>query len=518
MRLSEAKALCADLLWRACDARLYAEEIKLLAARLAACSPRITGEQNGIFLLDASGLALTGGESRFCAKILKTAAICCYTESRVGIANSAFAARVASCSGERRWHIVPPGQDAEFLAPLPVEHLPLAADLLQSLGALGITTMGLLARLSEKDLAERFGIEGVKAKNLASGIDCQHPALPSAEKSFRYSMDLGYPLESISQATFMLKPLLARLATDLKEEGLSAERLSLAFYNDGNKLEERRLDLIRPCNQARFLLEIARLSLETSPIKREFSGIQIEVPNFSPEPRIQATIPQLDEPAAEKSDVSKQKDSLRDMPDTLLLLAQKLSVRSDENIVVYAVPNDQHAPELAGIWKPVLEDSACVPELSVDEDYLHMYSGSLAGGLTLSVLRDPLPALVKIGSSHPAAIHWHGQWRTVVAIDGPEFLSGMWWDSPYCRSYYTVALEDRIWSNDISPLKQKAMSRQESRSRADTNRLPSLLSHGKRHVHDQEYNHIQASPSNVTLVQLVHDHRSNRWLINGFFD
>src|SRR3954468_24668991 len=66
MKLSEAKAACADLLWRDYDDHLYREAQKKLSRQLISCSPKVTALEPGTFLLDAHGLAYLGGEEKMC--------------------------------------------------------------------------------------------------------------------------------------------------------------------------------------------------------------------------------------------------------------------------------------------------------------------------------------------------------------------------------------------------------------------------------------------------------------------
>ena len=66
MRLSEAKAECSELALRELDRTLYLSVQRQLMSTLINCSPKITAQDLGEFLLDASGLLHMGGESKFC--------------------------------------------------------------------------------------------------------------------------------------------------------------------------------------------------------------------------------------------------------------------------------------------------------------------------------------------------------------------------------------------------------------------------------------------------------------------
>ncbi len=75
-------------------------------------------------------------------------------------------------------------------------------------------------------------------------------------------------IESLNQTLFILKSLIDRLTADLKRDGLCAEELSVSFFNEEDLFDERPIKLIAPTNSAKFLVEVIKLSLETSKLQR----------------------------------------------------------------------------------------------------------------------------------------------------------------------------------------------------------------------------------------------------------
>jgi DNA polymerase-4 len=91
----------------------------------------------------------------------------------LGVATNKLVAKVASDRDKPGGlTVVHPGEEAAFLAPLPVRALwgigPVTA---QKLAALGIETIGALARLDEATLVARFGQAGADMARRARGID-----------------------------------------------------------------------------------------------------------------------------------------------------------------------------------------------------------------------------------------------------------------------------------------------------------------------------------------------------------
>lgn len=459
MKLPEARAECADLIWRECNEKLYAQAANKLLNDLVSCSPRVSLQQPGIFLLDASGLQRLGGESKMCREILKLASRCGYVDGQVGIADSAFAALVATRCKTRRWFIVKPGTDKSFLEPLPITHLPLSGELRELLSELGIRNMGQLAQLPANMLCERFGQEGQLMHNLACGLDNHQPSLPPIEKSLEAAIEIGGPIESLNDTLFLFKSMLDRLSGELRQQALCADELLVSFYNDNDKFDERNIQLIRPSNSAKFLVEIIRLTLESKPLQREFTGLRVAVVSSCQENWEQS---QLQVNAATLME-SGDNDPMES--ETALLLLQRFRTRVGEDALVCPAASDDHFIDKAGVWVPAIKGKThalgaeaiadgliagdhstnTVSALPVNAGYVLERIGSTNGLNTSFVMKRllaPRPALVRLDQqSRPMAVTHHGQWHHVLSITAPERLSGHWWDETVRKSYYVALIE-----------------------------------------------------------------------------
>ncbi len=84
---------------------------------------------------------------RFARRLVAAARRAGY-RARVGVAEDRFTAWAAAvCAGDDPVHVVPRGGAAAFLAPLPLELLPLADEVRHMLRAAGVTTLGAFAAL-----------------------------------------------------------------------------------------------------------------------------------------------------------------------------------------------------------------------------------------------------------------------------------------------------------------------------------------------------------------------------------
>lgn len=155
----------------------------------------------------------------------------------VGIATNKLVAKIAtdvgklSSSGDQPPNaltVVPPGEEARFLAPLPVDMLwgvgPRSKERLESLG---ITTIGDLAKFPLIELAQKFGKHGYQLSKRAKGID-QRPIVierdvKSVSNEHTFQQDKGRR-EEIQEEIYRLAQKVSRR---LQEKGLKGRTIQI---------------------------------------------------------------------------------------------------------------------------------------------------------------------------------------------------------------------------------------------------------------------------------------------------
>jgi DNA polymerase-4 len=94
------------------------------------------------------------------------------TEIAVGVAGSRYVARLAArASHPGRIRRVRTGEEAAFLAPLPLDVLPVDPAITARLAAFGLDCLGAVAGLGPADLQRQFGPDGIRLHRLARGED-----------------------------------------------------------------------------------------------------------------------------------------------------------------------------------------------------------------------------------------------------------------------------------------------------------------------------------------------------------
>jgi DNA polymerase-4 len=133
----------------------------------------------------------------------------------IGIASNKLVAKIATDIGKsaiktttypNAIQIVPPGEEASFLAPLPTEILwGIGPKTASQLGKLGIHTIGNLATWPQEDLIKRFGQVGYELSRRAKGIDYREVVSQRITKSISQEFTFS---ENVSDERILRKQIL----------------------------------------------------------------------------------------------------------------------------------------------------------------------------------------------------------------------------------------------------------------------------------------------------------------------
>ena len=272
MTLPQARALVPRLLARGRDphAEKAAQEALLDAA--GRFSPRVEDAGDGLAFLDLAGLAPRSANSpeallafeRDLALDLLRAAEKDGLPARAGVASSKRAARIAA-GLPRSPVVVAPGEEARFLAPLPVERLAPELSLSVALSRWGVRTAGDLARLPAAEVGSRLGEPGRRLHEAARGLDPEPfvPRLPAL--AFTEGASLDWPVVALEPFLAFAGAALERLVRRLAAEALGCARLELSLHLEPEGCDVRAIDLPGPTRDAKTLLSLLRQSLDARP-------------------------------------------------------------------------------------------------------------------------------------------------------------------------------------------------------------------------------------------------------------
>lgn len=272
LTLPQARALCPKLVARSRDEECERAAQEALLEVSERFSPRVEDTGEGTAFLDLNGLdrLLSGRKAPSespeldLGRSLIAAAEAEGLPARVGIASSKLAARIAAGLPDSPV-VVPAGQEAELLAPLPLSRLAPEVELAETLERWGVRSIGDFAKLPEARVASRLGNRGRDLHATARGID-PRPIIPrEPPPAFHEGMTLEWPLVSLEPFLFVGRAALERLAQRLDSCGLACIRLELSLRLEPDGFQTRSIDLPAPTRDVKTLLTLVRLDLEARP-------------------------------------------------------------------------------------------------------------------------------------------------------------------------------------------------------------------------------------------------------------
>ena len=215
LRVGEALARCPALQLVPPDPGALADAGERLLGRLEDLGAAVEPVAPGAACFAADGLVrLTGGLRRLLG--LARAALPVGAGGSVGAAPGRFSAlEAAREASPAQPLVIGPGDVRDFLAPLPVDRLPLPADAVAGLHELGLRSVGQVAALPRAAALQRLGFAGLAAWRLARGEDDDplRPRRPPQplEAVFRFPEPVG-ALPALEEATRLALGELAALA------------------------------------------------------------------------------------------------------------------------------------------------------------------------------------------------------------------------------------------------------------------------------------------------------------------
>jgi len=394
---------------------------RILLETALAHSPSVEDGGPGIVYLDLRGLeALFGGEKEIARRILDTIAERGLS-GRVGVAGSRAGSRFAARSGDGIT-IIPPGRDAHRLGPAPLALLDLDPRMAARFGRWGIRTLGELADLPSRGLAERLGDEGPWLQRLARDEDPTPLRLWTPPPVFEESAQCPWGVETLDPLVDLAAGLVGILCARLSRHGFSADAFGWSCRLANRTTQEGACAPPAPLSDPDAAAALLRSSLEAHPPRAAVEEITLRARPV----RVAVAQPRFDEPS---------RPSPRQLTATLVRLGALVDARGVGSPVIL----DTHLPDAHQMTPFTLLNSSPLRG-----------EGRMRGGpkaqtriLAMHRVRPPRPVEVTLAAGIPAHLRAAGLAGRIVAGAGPWRISGDWWtDASFARDEWDVELAD----------------------------------------------------------------------------
>jgi protein ImuB len=275
-------------------------------------SPRVDARSEYQVVLDVQGLErLVGDPKAIGERLRQAAADRGFALVHVAVAGTRTAAMLLAAA-RAGVTVVPPGEEAAALAPLPLRTLNVLSEteegassqysvasrqnpesriqnpeagsarapsphVLSICARWGLRTLGELAALPAAELSERLGQDGIRWQRLARGEDTG-PLVPAPEEErFEASLELEWPIEGLEPLSFVLSRLLDPLCQRLEHRDRGAAVLHLRLRLVTRDLHLRSLQLPSPMRDPKVLRTLLLLDLESHPAPAGIDAVTLSI-------------------------------------------------------------------------------------------------------------------------------------------------------------------------------------------------------------------------------------------------
>ncbi|MEA4945732.1 MAG: DNA polymerase Y family protein [Propionicimonas sp.] len=261
-RRREAQSRCPQLTVIAADPARDEHEFAPLLQLVEQAAPGVQLIRPGLVALRARGPArYYGGEPQAAAALLAGSDELGIGDGRAGVADGVFTAEQAARDGNPI-RVVPAGEAAAFLAPLPVNRLD-DPELASLLPRLGIRRLGDFAGMDVAQVRDRFGERGVRLHALAGGADSRpvQPRVPPPELARQ--VDFEPPLELAEQVAFSSRATAEEFVAGLAAANLVCTELRVTLSAEQGERSER-VWLHPACFDAAAVVDRVRWQLQAA--------------------------------------------------------------------------------------------------------------------------------------------------------------------------------------------------------------------------------------------------------------
>jgi protein ImuB len=432
MPLANARAICPDLVVHEADIAADSKTLDDIADWCDRFTPLVALDSPHGLLLDITGCAhLFGGEAVLLKMVCDALTLRGFTVS-AAIASSP----VCALTMNRHVHgrIVPDGEEAIAVSPLPVAALGANEAITLGLRRAGLKTIGDVASRGRHEITARFG--AVFTTRLAQALGEGDAPISPRKPLPDYIVEKRFaePVATDTVIAASLSGLAAMLVAAMAQQGKGARRLEAYFFRTDGAVRQIAVDTGQPVTEARVIDRLFRERLDalSDPLDPGFGFDLIRL-------------------SASRSEIVVQQQ--RDLDahvhdsDELTALIDRIAARIGGRRVVVHLSQDTHIPEHADLPVAAQQNLPAATQAEWPE--------RVAGEPPLRPLRlfdrpEEIQVIAQVPDGPPARFVWRRAAHAVVRAEGPERIAMEWWrpdGQGFTRDYFRIEDEQglRFW-------------------------------------------------------------------------
>jgi DNA polymerase-4 len=260
MSSARAVVLCPDAIWTHGSFERYHEISRAVRAIFADESPRVQPVSIDEAYLDVTPGVFSAEHPVAVARRIRARVADLGVTCSVGVSASKSVAKIASDHDKPDGlTVVCPGEEANFLAPLPVRAMPgIGPRSAEHLESLGVRTLGDIAALDDATARQVLGSHGSELVRRASGVDERDVHDNAAVKSVSNERTFATDVRTPDEVDGALATLAAKVGQRLRRKGLSGRTVTVKLrFSDFSTKTVRRTVAVS-ADDERVFLPIAR--------------------------------------------------------------------------------------------------------------------------------------------------------------------------------------------------------------------------------------------------------------------
>lgn len=229
------------------------------------------------------------GETRFAAAVAAALAGKAVEPVRKAAPSAPASGQSGSASGPVALHVVEPGADAAFLAPLPAAMLSRDPEVRARFDRFGLRVIGQVAELPRSAVVARFGPEGEWLHARARGEETDPFRPYRAPERMAMALPIDPPVSDVEGLRFVLHRLTAAFGDQLEARGAATARARLVLELDrsfsvGDVPASITIDqpLPEPTSEGLAIERLLIARLESAPPKAPVSRVDLELADVAP--------------------------------------------------------------------------------------------------------------------------------------------------------------------------------------------------------------------------------------------